>query len=1502
MHTFEDHVLNDVDYIINVLLSHKLDDIKLEAYKLCHKRIIATVGAKLNVSKCSAPGSQILFLLRPKVLLEIITHGIVDLIPEVQNYAEDILLHIIKSKILVSDDIWQRTVEALVPNIPILLCHANKSNLGRTIMNLLDPDRSRNLNIPLCEIIRGNVGLLFCENSHIREEAVSRLCWILTSTKEENRDLLPRINNLHDRGLGFVCCVEKAIDYNKYKATQHFYQPSSLCQVMELLSSKNVEPVIRRSAITQVSVMMEDPMLHRTFLDRNGVNLLKAIMEAALTEDNYKDYPDSVIPSISILKNICLYNACVRQELSYDIDAYHFILRALFMFFTEERVKQDGSILLHLMVNASFVLGNPIKSDLSLPQIILNKIKSPFHCHAHWNTSENCLDSLNDLLSDRWTLITLQIHWNIEWFGGLEKLVELDRVTYSRNDNFDDVLKLKNNDLLSIKSTCLSHCMKQHLYCIQLAESHEVIKDQLNNLTNCVNLYTLLKDDILEDLLSMPWEKTFEKFLNTPPSSPEDNLILAQVFQFLTLLVPTLKGISGFAWIQGILKNRNHMICDLLSSEEPKEPDTKLLMHGLLDLIITCVCAEQNYLDFHIVNREDANESGSQTWSFLVEIIAEHLKFNDAQHFYNLAYLDHLLSALVHLTSHLGWSRSKPKEIANKLLEQLSLGLFEMIGAFHCGKGSSAADSLMGLSITKHLVLILNHLLGEVQHMHVKNWEEMFLGNDINGQSTLASLGALQLSRDVILRAAILHFFAGIAVSPKTVTYLVNEVTVRGMNIWESNILIVLDHEEASVVKENAAMLMTNLISHVTNKDDDCQFLSNIFPSTSRTNLTNGIKVMYDLLDGHSFFKELEITLKGLYLDKHFYSYDPTNFVLAGYQTSRNVINSSRSASSAKSSFVSTPSFIKTICMFIYNITRLSPQDGCSILQDYGLFRLFLRCISMPHSDIETTKDLALYCDIIEMNTSILQLVTFSVSKNYSCLIATCNTRDCLTTIVSLLNPKLYYVTLPQLLYLRNKMWSAIYNLIEVILENCRNEDGVKSMDAVAVLSAIISEKKQETFIQSLCESMSCRLSNDLQLSAMSSFTSLLRLDSEQESNESSSMQNLLDFTKTPRSFSEEVLEMPKKDNKLTVLQTVYFSSGGDATVEYPPDTSEMAGAELCKILLNMYDFVTLKNTSTVGKKRIVITNALMSLLSISSEAKMYALRNGFLLKLVTQLKEIYVKLSLESVECLRRVADKKRVCPVLKELELVLSLFTNFMGGQEKVKIQAVHFGLADTCHKLWIWFSVQKHLMVHAMKMLCTFTTKCPIACQSLTLTSPVAGSGPRKVTSNMCLLQAICTMVGKEMEMISKTHDLTLLQLSFHLLHNSLDIVDCRIALSKNNFLQTVTRLHPAITKRQKPWESIETLWLEFLNEFTSYVEGQTCVAKLTEVFELLMTFASSSRGNNKRLALEVLKNISFYQPNRPRLLTSGNVSMFHSLSFTFLINCFTQMLLSIYSPAS
>lgn len=395
------------------------------------------------------------------------------------------IIIILKCKIIVCEQVWNQIVETLISIFPILCCYATKKTpLGRTIINILDPDVGKSMLLPDITIIKSNIQLLYTEESLLREEAFSRLCWLL-ATQPNSRQTLPRLNNLYDKALANICTKQIQFDVNKFRQTQHFYQPSSLMKILDVLKAKKIEPVIRRSALSQLSVMLEDELLHQIFLDGNGVDLILNVMQVALNESDFHDYPDSIIPAISILKSLCFFHSSVREEIGINIDVFYCILRGLFMFFSEERLKQDAIVLLYLLIMKDYVTGSPSNGDFSLPKLINTKLRPPFTCNSHWSSSIYIGENFLHLLSkNRCCMSSIQIQWNIELFGGINELIKYEEIDY-KHVQFptEDVLKMSNYDLYSLKTTSITFCLDKYLNCIQNGTSHSCIRESLNNLT-----------------------------------------------------------------------------------------------------------------------------------------------------------------------------------------------------------------------------------------------------------------------------------------------------------------------------------------------------------------------------------------------------------------------------------------------------------------------------------------------------------------------------------------------------------------------------------------------------------------------------------------------------------------------------------------------------------------------------------------------------------------------------------------------------------------------------------------------------------------------------------------------------------------------------------------------------------------------------------------------------------------------------------------------------------
>ncbi|KAK4876162.1 hypothetical protein RN001_012584 [Aquatica leii] len=1539
----QEEFLETTEDVVLKLLAHNNKEICEQTYKECEKRVIAAIGPKYNTSGTGAPGSQVLFLLRPSILIEITLHGLTATNKTILKCADNILVHILKCKILVIEDIWNKVIQAVIPVLSLLACFANKKTaLGRTVTGIMDPDIGKSLLMPPIEVLKGNLCLLYVHDRIIHEEALSRLLWILTS-QHNSHDLLPRLNSLQNKSLSNIFCIQKTVTVNKGRSTQQFYQASALYQVLEMLETQNIEPMIRRSALTQVSVMVEDPRLHYTFLERNGVNTILSAMESALNENDYKDYVDCVIPSISILKSLCLYSSGVRQDLSNNFDGLCNILRGLFVFSSEERMRQDGNTLLCLLLFHPFMLGSPSNMDLSLPHLVTNRMSLPFTCKEHWHTSKHASpDIAKSLMSDKWCKNSIQIHWNSVWFGGFSELLKWNEVQYSKEDSsqFHTSLHLTSSDLEMLKSSSIDYGVSKCLTNIQNGTCHVTTVDNINKLERFVcgiklfinismffsyiHLLVLTKNDGHKDILKHPWETSFYRFLNAPPSTQEDMLLLISILKFLGQLIPIYTAQDERCWIVNILKTPGHLLPNLLQVESAPDYEIKLMHQELLNLITVCLKDEQHYMDLHSSKFKDKVTSN---WLHIIRIISENLKLGESQHFYNLSYLDCILSCLVHLTSSLGWSNCKRDLLPQEPIPNLINALCELISAFHCGKGSAAADSLMGLSITRHITLILNHLIMEMQYTGVKGWELCFLSD--SEENIIYSLCTLWLSRDIVLRASVLQLLAGLAISPRASVQLVQDVkdVKYGSNIWESMLTILLNNDEASIVRENAANVLFNLLSHYCNGGNEQHFSGQCKKSA--------VLLLLDLLDEFKFYSELNVILENLVhkpvININNLRNTPDAFFKDDFASVSSVPVNAKSTKSTNTKMAITPSFVKNIALFIHNLLLLGDKI-INNLQEHGVVKMLFRCLLRPYSDVKNTKDLAFYCDILEMNTAICVVLSKAVGNNSICLNTVLHTRDCINVLLSLLNPNIYYIKLPQLVYLRNQLWTEIFILIGTLLDDSTCKTNVIS-NALPVVTYALNECGYEPFLQALCESISSNASLDLQHSALLSLTSLLRAEGDisdiQEEeiilSPSPSMKTILDTIKTPRTPLVKDTVAEKIEPEVEVLwqrnrhslsekhsankfENMYFNVISNKLAEMTKKRSKsedfepikkelqsdslMAGAQLCKILLRLYDASTLKNKD---KKRSMIVNTLTSILAVSNEAKKLALQNGLMELIVQQLKEIHVKLSLESVAYLRRLSDKKRICPVLKEVGGLMGLVTNFMLGDESVKASASVLGFADAIHKLWVWFCVDRSLLLDTLKMLCTFTSDCFLAAQCLPLTSAIAGTGPRKVLSNLSLLHEIVILISKEMDLISSSHDLTILELLFGVLHNSCSAIECRNVLMKSNLLQSLSRLHPAKTKKQKIWQAVESIWLEFLITLTGYNEGQLSVAKAADALEIVMMLTSSPKLSNRTSAMSVLRNIAFCHSNRPRLINSPD---FIKILQTKLINgCMEEKIVTV-----
>lgn len=102
--------------------------------------------------------------------------------------------------------------------------------------------------------------------------------------------------------------------------------------------------------------------------------------------------------------------------------------------------------------------------------------------------------------------------------------------------------------------------------------------------------------------------------------------------------------------------------------------------------------------------------------------------------------------------------------------------------------------------------------------------------------------------------------------------------------------------------------------------------------------------------------------------------------------------------------------------------------------------------------------------------------------------------------------------------------------------------------------------------------------------------------------------------------------------------------------------------------------------------------------------------------------------------------------------------------------------------------------------------------------------------KQTRAKSMLQLCAEYVTGETQRPKKQGaDLAAMGLAMRVLCNCCAAVEGRQALQKIGFLNAIDRLHPMVTKHQRPWPEVTRLWLRFYEILTRHTETNTTGVK-------------------------------------------------------------------------
>ncbi|XP_076183468.1 rotatin homolog anastral spindle 3 isoform X2 [Ptiloglossa arizonensis] len=1460
--------------LILSLLANGDTDVQYATYLECYTLVKNILGVDYNSERLS--WENLVFLFEPPILTEIISHGVTNDDKKIKEISEEILVYILKGRMQMGESGWLRLLEAIVPVLPLLQCHTHPSTtLGQCVTKIFDPDISSNIQLPYIEVLKGNLRYLFSPDSNIREEAVCRLIWLLGKEKDSVQKL-PRLSSLHGLPLGSLCIFEHQTSSKKSGSN---YQ---------MLHEPDIDPKIRKSALVQISVMLSDSSLHTLFISENGLPLILKIFNSSLIEKDYINYPDSVISIITILNLLASTESSIRYDLSTRINVLSNIIRSLFLFPNNECIKIDASQLLCLLLYNEHIMRLSEKHtenynllNISLPYIIVSKMRLPFSCKSHWKISTHRRSDISILHSTNpLTSTFIKQYWIWEWNDGMNVLWK------SWNDlndpDLSEKLKIQENEFWSLRFSFPHYYCQQQLYNVQNSITHDAVSCALDYLTMYLKLYKMQQYEEIKDINLLPWERTFERFLLSHPTSKEDCELFVEVLNFLQLYVNITKNGKG-TWTGKIMKNITKSLAELFKNSELDNQDVH---QSILKLARTCSAVEKI---------EKSTDEDQEIWLHFIELVVSTLCFGDQQHFYNLAYLDWLLTCLTYLIEKCHWANY------TNLLISLGNTLIELIISFH-GAGTV---SFMGLSITRSSIICLNHLLYQMQINVNKNTFAAFWYEE---GRTLNWLPMLWQNRDPLVRASALQLLAGLINNLHTASQLLNAIALAPSELCQTLLQCIASREESCIVREHACIAFSNLVKNcnsVTFQYVDSLKANAILIYIEQNNTYYEISIlcsniyMYTTLDCDqidSREQENENAPSVHSMQSGCTSLVPrTISYLYNCQDELHPFSVRGSGTTDMDNYLQlivTPPLITAVCRLLNNLIFVGKQEIVHQIYEHSIDKYLFGCINEVPTDIEGKKNFTHYCDILEMYISICTVLTNCVMYSNEYISAINFSPDSLYSLLSFLNNDLYRTDKAQLMSLKNRLWIEIFNFIAVL--SLTDNQHFESIQAALELCG------PEAVLSSICIAM--KDSNaDLRMSAIGCLAFFLSQEIQKDSLGKSniSLQTVIDTTliRTLGDNRSNLREVISDINKLSLRSANAHSKKSNETenvllihdkaTDHEVEKEEVTiGEELCGVLLHLFiahNYNRSKKNRKLTEDKDLITSALTNLLCISNEAKKFALEENLPETALMILKELYVRLNLQPFELFKNQIDReKKIPPLLHDVNGIFILLMNFMYGNTQVKEILTKRGLADVLHKLWVWIALNNIVATTALKLLATYTTKCSAAAQSLTLTTILPGTGLRRTPNTLALIHVIVQLVCKGIDKAGQLFDNHKLHFAFHVLRNAVHVHECRVSISKSNLLQFFTKIHPITTRRVKPWPLVELYCLEFLIDFTYYEEGQLCVPKAVDGLDVLLQLSKCSSSSSRILAISILRNLAFNMTNRPRLLSSVDfINVLHDI---------------------
>ncbi|XP_033842210.1 rotatin [Periophthalmus magnuspinnatus] len=1526
------------------LLSHPLQSVKIETYTYVLNLVKDCLGIQ-NVSR-QEPGasSGVCFLLHYKVLYEICAFGLQDSAQKVHTAAKDILLFLLKGQLMMTASLWDRLNEALYPIMPILQGYANtEDSLGNCVLLISDMSNTARDNMFSSSAkLKASLRLLFTKQPSVRIAAVKQILPQVTCA-DGAQTSRPELDQLLISSLPNLFCLKNPVDIGLDTSSKSLLKVESVEKLFGILTSETVDISLKRSAAEQLSVVLQDTTMHPVVKSLGIIDkVLSFIMKCVRGNKSL----DSLLePCVCILRKLVFADPSVRHGLAQRSPLLLVLLRASLILKENKGNSSDVTVLICLLLFdeiASLEMWSDISSQdvrissFSLPLTVTRRYNIPFQAATHHAVSPYCC--VLPPTSQLWTLAparhALQVAWNIAWHSGIDGLFERFHSS-GEDDVFPAELKLCASQVDMLRAMHCPTALRDCVQAIVTAAGHASVSSALSRL----RLYLLMDRLALphapthscrDTMHCLSWHTAMSRFLQVRPACVEDKKLLVAIVEFLNDYFKQTKPGSmseqedqDLQWILELLHNQDtaclfHLLLGTESQgpreeEELKTQVSQRLQRELTSLFNTLLQCLQNTTDRLCLAL--AGPFRSQ----LAERLLQSLRVSDAPRFYGLPSLERTLQGMVCLTAQAGWSAHCPDPGPTSLCAKYLSGLLEVISSFYVEWGGNSM-SFMGKGVTKSAAVCLLHLSSE---MMVENKDENVisqwsLGNETNEEANNAQLGLawlipLWVDRDPEVRCASLGLGAALSLVPAGCQALCASCQNISGGLWGTLLNILLDQQESSMVRREAAFILQNLLvmpmpaNAEEAKDSPWQHPC-VHDEVSGVSLV-GLPALQALLYHCQYFQHVSSSAASCYRGRYTPHLQPHAATAYGTEPGERASQDSYDSlwfwkSAPLEHTVDTPrpsSSLSTSSTEIRGSGIHSPKDPSplTVPEESTTSRL----MAQGQSDTETSASvsshdsrhgepaavepvsivtpdlLTAHCGLLGNLLSILPDFTLNALRHNQILQALASVLDS-KLIEKCVNDLKAPCVLPgERADIRSQLVTLLQFLsaFSKLLQSCVtvSQEPVGQMDFMKqLLTSLVAVLTLDT------RGLDPGSQDTVRVCWADVFMLLALLVRRDSSAAYPSVSAAL--ARRWRSFAGTLsicMSEKASDSSLHTVALLFVSivlteetKKRDAEDQKPPSALSQvlcgpSAEELCDLLLQSFE----KRTFLDPLKKPT-ARALMTLLACSPTSQNYAAKAGLIDSCVEQLKQIYSQLNLESARP-GRMSHRKREDGYLKEVKLTVEILQSALYCNDECKTIATDARLTLAVYSLWPWLLLDDPALEAVLDLLCVYTAKFTTACSSLCGSGPgvVPGSKGSSGSSLMHSIIKLASGVAPDNSSIQK--------LAFYLLTNLSISRDCRGLLQKNNFLQGFLSLPvpKASVKSSVGSGGVLALWLKLMLSLSVWEDGQQSILRLTGALDALADLASQ-----RHHALLTLHNLCFCPANKSHVIANEK-------AMTVLIDC-------------